>query len=52
VEGGTPMENLNPSELLISIAAVLVAITTIYNFFSNIGIFTKKKVNKAQKQNV
>lgn len=46
------MENLNIGELLISIAAILVAITTIYNFFSNIGIFTKKKVNKAQKQNV
>lgn len=46
------MENLNIGELLISVAALLVAITTIYNFFSNIGIFTKKKITKAQKQNV
>jgi hypothetical protein len=41
------MGELDVSGLLISIAAVLVAVTTIYNFISNIGIFTRKKVNKA-----
>lgn len=46
------MGELDISGLLISIAAVLVAVTTIYNFISNIGIFTKKKVNKAQKASV
>ena len=46
------MGEFNVSELLISIAAVLVAVTTIYNFVSNIGVFTKKKVNKAQKASV
>lgn len=46
------MGEFSVSELLISIAALLVAVTTIYNFVSNIGVFTKKKVNKAQKASV
>ena len=46
------MGDLSFSELLISVAAVFVAITTIYNFISNIGIFTKNKVNKATKKKI
>ena len=46
------MENMNFGEILIYISALIVAITTIYNFCSSVGIFTKKKVSKAQKQKV
>lgn len=46
------MENINFGEILIYISALIVAITTIYNFCSSIGIFTKNKVSKAQKKNV
>jgi hypothetical protein len=46
------MGEFNVSELLISIAAIFVAMTTIYNFVSNIGVFTKNKVNKATKKKV
>lgn len=46
------MENINFGDLLIYIAAILMAVTTIYNFCSNVGIFTKKKINKKQKQNI
>lgn len=46
------MENINFGEILIYISALIVAITTIYNFCSSIGIFAKKKVTKAQKQKV
>ena len=46
------MGEFDVSELLISIAALLVAVTTIYNFVSNIGVFTKNKVNKATKKKV
>lgn len=46
------MENINFGEILIYISALMVAITTIYNFCSSIGIFTKNKVSKAQKKKV
>lgn len=46
------MENMNFGEILIYISALMVAVTTIYNFCSSVGIFTKKKVTKAQKQKV
>ena len=46
------MGELSFSELLTSIAAIFVAVTTIYNFINNIGIFTKKKVNKASKKKI
>lgn len=46
------MENLNFGEILLYISGLMVALTTIYNFISNIGIFTKKKVNKVHKQRI
>lgn len=46
------MENVNFGEILIYISALMVAMTTIYNFCSSIGIFTKNKVSKAQKKRV
>ena len=46
------MENMNFGEILVYISALMIAITTIYNFCSSIGIFTKNKVSKAQKKKV
>jgi hypothetical protein len=46
------MENLSPTEMLISFAALLVAITTIYNFFSNLGKGAKNKAVKVHKEGI
>lgn len=46
------MENMNVGDILIYIAAIMVAVSTIYNCLSNIGIFAKNKVSKAQKKKV
>lgn len=46
------MENFNFGEILLYISGLMVALTTVYNFISNIGIFTKKKVNKVHKKRI